>query len=197
MVSGYDREDARLYGAIAGVMYQTYSELQDGFSLKWGFSPSDMAMNFVGASLFYAQMHSDFLQNIQPKWGYVPPQWARVRWSSEYIVDNYNSTTFWYAFNVHRMLPDDLAEYWPRWLRLSVGYGVDNLNIVDREPNRYLALALDYDLGEILPEGLGSWNWLRQSLSLVKLPSPAIKFGPETKFYLLFPIDIRIGELRL
>jgi hypothetical protein len=95
-------------------------------------------------------------------------------------------------------------------LELSVGYVVRNGIVLyqSQDPNNEipcaesislqdgawgsprLVLTLDYNMAKLLPDGGNTWNWFKQSLNLLKFPSPAIEIGKVTRFYLLFPFKI-------
>lgn len=193
MAAGVAWEPATIAGGTLGLLYQSYVEMEDGFSEGWGFSLSDMAANTIGSGLYVAQFYSPFLQNFTPKYQYVPPSWIGVPRSSTTWIDDYNSSTMWLSMNVHNLLPEQAAASWPSWLELAFGYGIraDGENL-----NRRFIIALDYDLRQVLPEGGHVWNWCRQTLNFVKLPAPAIEFSSVTKFHLLFPFEFRVGDLR-
>lgn len=205
MWAGFSRESSVWYGALLGLSYSTYVEILDGYGINWGFSPSDFYFDVAGTAFSVAQYYVPFLQNFSPKFQYIPSNWfgERKRVPSEIFIDDYSSQVFWLSANVHNMLPQSLKDYWPSWLQLSFGYTARNLCVpgykecegkqydvmlpnVSGDP-KYI-LALDYDLVKLLPEGGSFWNWLRQSLNLIKLPSPAIEFSKSsTKFYLMYP----------
>jgi hypothetical protein len=194
--SGVDYNSSALYGSIFGLAYQTYVETEDGFAKDWGFSPSDWYFDFIGPSFYLAQHYVPALQNITPKWQYIPTEWttkADINRPKTFI-DDYNSTTFWYSLNVNNILPDDLKKFWIPWLNIAIGYGADS----DLKPNaagppdqqniRRFLIGLDYDLVKLLPDGGSFWNWFRQSLNYIKLPSPAIQISNGiVKFYLMYP----------
>lgn len=206
LASGFSAEDADLYGAIMGAAYQTYVEIEDGFGGQWGFSPSDWYFDVFGAGFFAAQHYIPFLQNITPKWGYFPSEWTskpkidRPRT----FIDDYNSSTFWYSIDVHNMLGDKNGNFWPEWLNLGFGYGGDAIDF-KKDPNgppdqlsvrRYI-VGLDYNLLRLLPEGGAFWNWFRQTLNYIKLPAPAMEFSKSgTRFYLLYPLTLKIGNIK-
>lgn len=212
MTIGFSWEDASIWGALLGLAYTTYVEINDGFAINWGFSPSDFYADIAGAGFFLAQYYIPFFQNFTPKFMYIPAPWTGYnhRIPSEMFIDDYSSHTLWLSVNIYNLLPENLKSYWPSWLEISFGYAVRNLcdpisNKCPPESEKYsevvygnpkFIIALDYDLIKLLPDGGNFWNWLRQSLNHFKLPSPAIEFGSTTKFYLIYPIPIKIGNFR-
>ena len=204
--SGFSWDAATIWGGIFGCVYQTYVEVNDGFAREWGFSPSDWYFDAIGPTFFLAQHYVPALQNITPKWQYVPTKWLNepqiVRPST--FIDDYNSSTFWWSVNVYNILPENLKQYWLPWLNIAVGYGADAVDAV-KDPNqppdqlsqRRFVIGLDYNLVRLLPAGGPFWNWLRQGLNFLKFPSPAIEFGPGgTRFSLLYPFRINLGGMK-
>jgi hypothetical protein len=106
---------------------------------------------------------------------------------------------------MYNILPDHLKKYWVPWLDLSVGYGADAIDAAvspngppDQLATRRYIIGLDYNLVRLLPEGGWFWNWFRQSLNLLKFPSPAVEFKNNiTRFYLFYPFRISIGNFDL
>jgi hypothetical protein len=102
--------------------------------------------------------------------------------------------------DVWNLLPESGRQYWPSWLELSIGYGgdvsghrPDPNGPVDQLSQRRYVIGLDYNLLRILPDGGWFWNWMRQTLTYIKLPAPAIEFSPAgTKLYFLYPFKIKI-----
>ena len=194
--SGVDYNSSALYGSIFGLAYQTYVETEDGFAKDWGFSPSDWYFDFIGPAFYLAQHYVPALQNITPKWQYIPTEWttnANINRPKTFI-DDYNSTTFWYSVNVNNILPDNLKKYWVPWLNIVVGYGADSdlkpnlLGPPDQQNIRRFIIGLDYNLVRLLPEGGSFWNWFRQTLNYMKFPSPAVQFSNGiVKFYVMYP----------
>jgi len=77
-----------------------------------------------------------------------------------------------------------------------VGYGINGY-YTSNMSRRYV-VGLDYNLVELLPDGPNFWNWLKQTLNLVKWPAPAIEFSSNgTRFHLLYPFTISIGNIQL
>jgi len=206
MTSGFSWDDATLYGSIIGLCYQTYVESEDGFATDWGFSPSDWYADAMGAIFFLAQHHVPFLQNITPKWQFAPSEWTGkpVINRPRTFIDDYNSSTFWYSFNVYNVLPDDAKKYWLPWLNVAVGYGGDAIDAItdpgqppDQLGKRRYIVGLDLNLVTLLPDGPPFWNWFRQSLNYIKMPMPSIEFSNSgTKFYMFYPFRINLGGFK-
>lgn len=204
--SGIDYKTSSILGSAFAVGYQTYVEIEDGFAHDWGFSPSDLYFDIMGPAFYLAQHYVPALQNITPKWQYVPTDW--VQKSSlkrpKTFIDDYNSSTFWYSINVYNILPDNAKKYWVPWLNLAVGYGADATDEQtslegppDQLSKRRYTLSLDYNLVHLLPEGGYFWNWFRQTLNYIKLPSPALEFSSNgTRFHLLYPFKFDLGGLK-
>jgi hypothetical protein len=199
MASGVSRNDAMLGGMAMGFGYQLYVEIMDGFGKNWGFSPTDVLFNGIGAGLFIAQHYAPVLQNFTPKATFFPAPWFGEKkrfYATDIWVDDYSAWTWWVSVNVHNLLPKTIQPYYPSWLNIAVGYTARNLDWDDA--TRRIIISLDYDLTKILPEGGAFWNWIRQYVNLIKLPAPAIEFtlSPSwgyvrpPRFYLLFPFKI-------
>ncbi len=205
IASGFSWDAATVWGGTLGLLYQTYVEVEDGYATRWGFSPSDEAADFIGAGYFVLQHYVPVLQNFTPKWQFIP-----ARWQNEQpiphptaVVDDYNSSTFWLSVNVHNLLPETWRGYWPSWLNIAAGFGARDVGYDDPAlgdrftiPTRRYILALDYDMVKLLPDGGNFWNWIRQSLNYIKFPAPAVEFGKETRFHLLFPFKFTIGSFK-
>ncbi len=204
--SGVSVESSHIWGTLMGILYQTYVEIEDGYGRQWGFSPTDMYMNMVGATYYLSQYYIPALQNVTEKWIYTPAPWIheQARASSETFIDDYSSSTFFYSFKMVNIFPDAIASHWPRWLNLAFGYAARGLDTPQEDTK--LVFALDYDFPELFPDfrqtvggALGDGlNWVIQTLNYIKFPSPAIEIGSHgmTRFNLLYPFKLSVGSLR-
>jgi hypothetical protein len=208
ITSGFSVPDATLYGTLFGALYQSYVEIEDGFSKAWGWSPSEAMANLIGPIFFLAQHHVPALQYIQPKWQYIPTEWTGepnlIDHPAPTFIDDYDSSSFWWSVDIYNLLPDNLKKYWLNWLSLALGYGSDGVasnpnpnGPPDQEASRRVIIGLDYNLDRLLPDGPPFWNWFKQSLNLIKFPSPGVEFGPNgTRFSLFYPFKIDLGGLK-
>lgn len=218
MLSGFSWDLSAVIGTCVGLAYTTYVEVLDGYGVNWGFSPSDFYADIAGAAFFIGQHYIPFLQNFTPKFQYYPAPWFKSNHRNPHdaFIDDYSSHTLWLSVNVHNLLPKDLKSYFPSWLELSFGYAARNLctpefgcqgtvakphlddagNIFLYGDPKYI-LSLDVNLVKLLPDGCNAWNWFKQTLNMIKMPTPAIEFGSETKFYLIYPFPIELGKFRL
>jgi len=196
--SGFSWDQSILLGSLLGLIAQTYVEFKDGYAENTGFSPSDFAADFAGITYFCLQHYVPFLQNFSPKWQYSPPEMIGVcpEARTQTFLDNYNSTTAWISIHVRNLFCGEEKSIWPKWLNLGLGYGVSGYCTPDI-CSRYV-IGIDYNLVELLPDGVPFWNWLKQSLNGIKFPAPAIEFSTHgTRFLLLYPFVITIGSVQL
>jgi len=187
--SGVGWDQSIILGSLIGIVSQAYVEFKDGFAENTGFSYSDFTANVFGAGYFYLQHYITFLQNFTPKWQYTPPGLIGVpqKARTQTFLDNYNSTTAWFSVHMHNLLPDN--NFWPKWLNLAFGYGINGY--YTPQMYRRFVIGLDYNLIELLPDGPSFWNWFKQTLNAVKWPAPAVEFSSRgTKFLLLYPFSI-------
>jgi len=193
--SGFSWEQSILLGSIFGLVTQTYIEFKDGYAENTGFSPSDFAADLAGVTYFYLQHFIPFLQNFSPKWQYSPPEMIGVPPAArtQTFLDNYNSTTAWISVHVRNLFWGNQESIWPKWLNIGFGYGIDGYNTSNMK-SRFV-IGIDYNLVELLPDGVPFWNWLKQSLNYIKLPAPAVEFSKDgTQFKILYPFTISFGS---
>lgn len=204
MECGMAEEPSIVAGSALGLAYQTYVEVEDGYAQKWGFSPSDAISNALGAGFRVAQHYVPVLENFTPRWSYVPSSWVGDRDLNNRprtFIDDYNSTTFWLACDVERLLPTKASDYWPDWMMVSVGYGIRDYEVVLANgslaaPQARFMVGLDYNWVRILPPLPGVLNWVRQSLNYLRLPGPTLEFGASgTRFHVMYPFRITIAGI--
>ncbi len=194
IASGLSKEDAALWGAIGGLFFQTFIEVQDGFHRNYGFDWTDQLGNTIGAGIFYLQRTVPMLQNFDVKWSVGPTGRDSAREASQIrsrlIVDDYDRQNVWISAKLHNLLPERMKEYWPKWLQLAVGYGAKDVELTGYTAYRTAYISLDYDLVEMLPDFGAFGNWLVQGLNAFHLPAPALQIYPTVQFQLLYPIRL-------
>jgi hypothetical protein len=172
------------WGAVGSTLFQTYIEIEDGFSVHWGFDRVDFAANLLGAWYPVAQHHVPALRNFDMRFSYYPKNPGEpgpIPGQTKTVFDDYEGQTLWLTAKMENLLPDGLRSAWPDFLCLSVGVAVrDNLS-----PHRYLAwyIAPDLDMTKILPAGSGFLATLAELLNYVHFPMPAVRFAPNALWY--------------
>lgn len=179
---------ARWWAAGLASSAQMIVELKDGFAARWGFGILDVASGALGSLYPVAQEHVPFLADTDLKFSY----WRR---SDAYLDnypegawhDDYINQTYWLSHNINNRLPASVEPYWPDFLGVALGLGVDD-ELNDRlQPVRYeLFLSLDVDLVELLPDGPPAWERIKRYLNFVKLPTPALRLAPSVKGFALY-----------
>ena len=168
---GYDSSTAFWLAAGSSAFFAVSIEIGDGLS-PYGFSAYDLAFNIGGLGYAMAQEAFPFLQNFSLKWSYVPEE--GYRWPPHF-TDHYDAHTYWLVVNVHNLLPESWGTYWPEFIQLAVGYGVD-----DRQSKREAVIGLDFNLGAFRVEN-PDLRLIQQTANLIHLPAPAMRFTESKK----------------
>jgi hypothetical protein len=199
--TGIKEKPAVWYGGLMGWSYLAVIETMDGFSDGWGFSLGDMAANTLGSALFISQQLAWKEQRVMLKFSAHPTPYAqyntRLLGSAfhEQLLKDYNGQTYWLSTSPRAFFNESLT-WWPRWLCLSGGYGIDGVLTATGEPlegyeqftaQRQYYFSLDIDLRQI-PMKSGFWKTLLHTISFIKIPAPTLEFNQDgsTHFHALY-----------
>jgi hypothetical protein len=186
-----NERDALWMGAGASLLFQTYVEIEDGFS-TWGFDRVDFAADVAGAAWPLAQYHFPLLQNIDLKMSYLPSDLihnsggAGFKGQKHLMMDDYEGQTFWLSLKINNALPAETEKYWPDFLNLAVGYGARDIAATSTEPYSVVFVALDYDMTKIIPQSSPFLRTLSQTLNFIHFPAPAVRIAPSAVWYGLY-----------
>ncbi|MBU2447364.1 MAG: YfiM family protein [Bacteroidetes bacterium] len=179
--------------SFTSIFFQMQIEFHDAYFKKWGWSWWDVGANTLGAVYPNLQKMWTPLQTFNLKWSYHPSQAYKDGWF-DYWIKDYHGFTYWLTFDVNSMLPKSIDKYWPDWLNLALGYGVERVKLgkniwnssVNPLGDREWYIAFDYDLVKLFnPKA----EWLRELLetfNIIHFPSPAIRFSPSGIYYGLY-----------
>jgi hypothetical protein len=159
-------------------------EIGDGFS-SYGYSWDDLISNSLGIGLGALQERFPYMKNFKVKFSYYPSQYFVDNhfkgWS---LTDDYRSHFYWLAFDVHNLLPKPAKRYWPAFLNIAVGYGVDKNTPRFGDPtNREFGISFDWNLSSIRTRN-ESVTLVKEIIDYIHFPAPgATKVqGQETNF---------------
>ncbi len=192
--AGVNQKKASLIGGGYAFAYMFTFEMLDAYNQEWGFSFSDIIANTAGASLYSIQ---DFFWNTQflkPKFSshqtplsnYRPEILGKT--SIEKLLKDYNGQTYWLSFNPFLMINKNTKI--PKWLNVSVGYGINNQLIgngdtyyliqqgqqISFSPYREFFISMDIDW-EAIPVKNPYLKLLFKGLNIIKIPFPAVEFS--------------------
>ncbi len=192
---GFNSRTSAFLGAGISVIYEVgVVELTDGFTTRWGFSPTDVIANIVGAFFPVAQEYFPSLQAITFKLSYTPSgytwfDYLRIGslkdalYKKQFHTD-YEGMTFWISFDFQRLLPREIKRLIPDFLNLAVGYSVKNINYAGKGYSE-IYIAIDYDLLKV-DTGLDILNRIIRTLNYIHFPAPTLRVKPRVKFYYLY-----------
>ena len=182
--SNFTESNALLWGAIGSTLFQTYIEIEDGFSAYWGFDRVDFASDVVGAWYPVLQHHVPFFKDFSFRFSYLPKNPGSpgaIKGQIHTVFDDYEGQTLWLTLTMKHILPESVAAYWPDFLCLSLGVAVrDNLS-----SNRYLVwyLSPDLDMTKIIPQDTKFLKTLSEAMNFIHIPMPAVRFAPGVVWY--------------
>jgi hypothetical protein len=174
-------EPAAVYGSLAGLAFQLYVEIEDGFGAQWGFSPGDAYADVLGSGYSLAQYYYPFLKNFKFKFSYYPSLKMREGLHKGNAIDDDEGQKYWLSFRVKNLLPQTVSNYWPSFLAVAVGMGVQNLD-GNGGGQRTFYIALDLDAEQIPLYGKG-WQFLKNTLDYIHFPMPGIRISPTGAFF--------------
>ena len=176
-------------GSGGALLFQTYVEVEDGFS-NWGFDRVDFASDVAGAAWPLGRYYLPYLRNFDLKLSYHSsdllgnPGGIGFKGQKHLIIDDYEGQTFWMSFKIHQLVPESLRRYWPEFLCLAAGYGARE--VAGPDPHRVYFLALDLDMTKIIPGESGFLKSLGELMNYIHLPLPAVQFSPNAIWYGLY-----------
>jgi len=179
-------ESSMWIGSGGALLFQTYVEIEDGFS-KWGFDRVDFASDVAGAAFPVARYYIPCIQNTDVKLSYHPssllgnPGGIGFQGQKHIMLDDYEGQTLWLSVKVHNLLPEGAKPYWPGFLCLALGYGARD--IANPHPFRVYFLALDFDMTKLIPPNTPLLKILGEALNLIHFPAPTLQFYPNAIFY--------------
>lgn len=179
-----------IFSTLSSIFFQTQIEFHDAYYKKWGWSWWDFGGNVLGAIYPHLQNHFKPLKTINLKWSYHTSPAYKKGWYEHWIKD-YEGFTYYLTFDVNSILPNSVDKFWPDWLNVALGYGVERVKLGKNIWNssgkplgdREWYIALDYSLVKIFnPKS----KLLREFLELLDnfhFPAPAVRFSPSTIWY--------------
>jgi len=186
--------------ALAGLSASTTHlgiELKDAYAPTWGFSVWDVTSGTLGG--FYPMAR----RYVPIPFAYVDIKYSYWVNHTDYYdsptggpnmhvwVDDYVNETFWASIKVHKALPEAAQPYWPAWLNLAVGVGIDGRTFSERNGagGREYYVGPDWDLeGMFHPKSTLGKRALHYA-NMIKWPAPTVKVYPHRTIYWLFPTE--------
>ncbi len=177
---GYEPSTAMWWGIGISGFFAVSIEIGDGLS-EYAFDYQDLLFNMAGLGYGVLQTKSPLFKNINLKWSYVPRDGYRF---PPRFTDHYDAHTYWITANLHGLLPESLKDYWPEFLQLAVGYGVD-----DNHSKREVVVGLDFNL-EVFSVHNQDLALVQKIVNRFHFPAPAVKFTEQKKpRYFFFQLD--------
>ncbi|HMQ79467.1 MAG TPA: DUF2279 domain-containing protein [Ignavibacteria bacterium] len=172
-------------GAAFSIAYMTDVEIEDGFATDWGFSMGDQICNVTGALYPVAQYYWKPLRSFNFKWSYLPSEEITSGKKNGAFLDDYNGQTMWLSINVHDFLGKKAKNFWPDYLNVVTGYGVNHYTEYDKRYADYY-VGLDLNWERIIPGNSKFMIWFKNIINHFRfLPLPALRFNKDGVQYIV------------
>lgn len=183
--AGFSPTAAQWMGAAFSIAYMTDIEIEDGFATSWGFSPGDQICNVTGALYPVAQYYWAPLRSFNLKWSYYPSPELSDGNKNGAFLDDYNGQTMWLSVNVHDLLGKKAQKFWPDYLNVVVGRGVNDYQNFDKRYSDYY-LGLDLNWEKIIPGNSKFMLWFKNVINHFRFfPLPVIRFNKDGVQYIV------------
>ncbi|MBI4536040.1 MAG: DUF2279 domain-containing protein [Ignavibacteriae bacterium] len=175
---GYERATADWWAFGGAAFFALSVEVGDGITPQYGFDYKDLVFNLGGIGYAYLQTRIPVLKNFNFKWSFIPEGGYKfpVR-----FTDDYDAHTYWLACDVNNLLPSSLEPYWPDFLQVALGVGVD-----DKWSKREFVIGFDINISSIFRTENEDWLLLEKTVNMFHFPAPAVKFTEQKspRYYL-------------
>lgn len=159
-------------------------EIGDGFS-SYGYSWEDLTANSLGIAYGLLQEKVPYMRNFKFKFSYFPSQYyIENNFKGWVLTDDYRSEFYWLSFDVHNLLPKPAKRYWPSFLNIAVGYGIDKNTGRNASPvNREFGISLDWNISSIKTKNKTGY-FLKEMVDYIHYPAPGVTKveGEKAKF---------------
>lgn len=162
-------------------------EIGDGFS-TYGYSWADLAANSLGTGFGYLQERFPYMRNFKVKMSYYPtPFYVDNGYKNWALTSDYRGHCYWLSFDVHNLLPHGAKRYWPQFLNMAVGYGIDRNTPESVAPHlRDLCIGFDWNLSSIKTKQKSTYV-VKELLDYFHYPAPGIgKVQGEPTRFIMF-----------
>jgi hypothetical protein len=151
-------------------------EIGDGFSKDYGFSTADLAANCIGIGYGYLQYKVPYMRNFKFKMSYYPTAYYRDNHYKDWsLTSDYRGHFYWLSFDVHNLLPKRAQRFWPPFLNMAVGYGIDKNTYppLSQPKDREFGIAFDWNIGSFSTRHKGLYV-VKELVDYFHYPAPGV-----------------------
>lgn len=172
---GFDSSfSTKLSAALSG-SFAVLIEVGDAFS-DYGFDYQDLVFNLGGVGYGLLQDEYPFFKNFNIKWSFIP---SRIKSFPPSFSEHYSGHIYWITIDIHNLFKESFGKYFPPYIQPAIGFSISEANPAKRE----WVFGLDFNLKAIFGNTNTDWDYLTNSIDLIHLPAPGIKFTNKEKPY--------------
>jgi hypothetical protein len=194
--SGASERSSYLLGATMASLTHVGIDIKDGYS-AYGYSMFDVLSGTLGGFYPMARHYIPAMQYVDYKFSYwrnSDAYWNQPGEHAFVATDDYCNQTHWLSFKIDKMLPTTAATYWPDFLAVSTGLGVQDKIFLENQlaQAKYeVFVGLDWDLENAFHPKTLQMQRVIHYLNYIKLPAPTLQVYPVRKLQWVYPIAVR------
>lgn len=177
----------RITSVVLPMAWAISIEIGDGFS-SYGYSWEDLISNTMGVGVGLLQERYPYMRNFRFKMSYYPTAFYRNNGFKDWsLTSDYKGHCYWLSFDIHNLLPQKAQRYWPEFLNMAIGYGIDPQTTRDEQPRiRDFCIAFDWNISSIKTKRK-SVHAIKELVDYFHYPAPgfAKAQGKQNRFILL------------
>jgi hypothetical protein len=164
----------RITSVVLPMAWAISIEIGDGFS-SYGYSWEDLISNTMGVGFGLVQERYPYMRNFKFKMSYYPTAFYRDNGFKDWsLTSDYRGHCYWLSFDIHNLLPQKAQRYWPEFLNMALGYGIDPKTTRDQQPRlRDFGIAFDWNLSSIKTKNKSVYA-VKELVDYFHYPAPGI-----------------------
>jgi hypothetical protein len=170
---GFSQRSRMITSTVLPAAWALSIEIGDAFSKDYGFSVADLTANYLGLGYGLVQERYPYFRKFNFKMSYYPTTfYSHNNYEGWSLTSDYRGHFYWLSFDVHGLLPKPAQRYWPAFLNIAVGYGIDKNGPRHEQPKyRDWGISFDWNLSAFKTKKKGL-HAAKEIINYVHFPAP-------------------------
>ncbi|HEX2868000.1 MAG TPA: DUF2279 domain-containing protein [Ignavibacteriales bacterium] len=169
------------YSSLSALAYMSYIEMENGLNKGNGFSVSNFSFDILGTAFYIGQYYIPEIKSFMPKVSYRPT--GGLKSGKHVLFDDFAGQRYWMGVRVKEFLPERISKYWPSFIMVAAGAGIEENNDSEKYGPMEFFVALDLD-AEKLPLYGPFWQFVKNTLNYIHFPMPGLRVTQKSAVFM-------------